>query len=105
MPWLLLSIHPGSGRWVKVTWAESPEATFTTALEVDSNDRDGLMLDVATILTSLRLRMNEMSARSVGSGRALVSLVFQVHNLTELQNVMARLRGISGVSAVRRAEG
>ena len=67
--------------------------------------RDGLMLDVATILTSLRLRMNEMSARSVGSGRALVSLVFQVHNLTELQNVMARLRGISGVSAVRRAEG
>ena len=94
-----------SGRWVKVTWAESPDATFTTALEVDSNDRDGLMLDVATILTSLRLRMNEMSARSVGSGRALVSLVFQVHNLTELQNVMARLRGISGVSAVRRAEG
>ena len=94
-----------SGRWVKVTWAESPEATFTTALEVDSVDRDGLMLDVATILTSLRLRMNEMSARSVGSGRALVSLVFQVHNLTELQNVMARLRGISGVSAVRRAEG
>ena len=94
-----------SGRWVKVTWAESPEATFTTALEVDSVDRDGLMLDVTTILTSLRLRMNEMSARSVGSGRALVSLVFQVHNLTELQNVMARLRGISGVSAVRRAEG
>ena len=94
-----------SGRWVKVTWAESPEATFSTALEVDSVDRDGLMLDVATILTSLRLRMNEMSARSVGSGRALVSLVFQVHNLTELQNVMARLRGISGVSAVRRAEG
>ena len=94
-----------SGRWVKVTWAESPEATFTTALEVDSVDRDGLMLDVTTILTSLRLRMNEISARSVGSGRALVSLVFQVHNLTELQNVMARLRGISGVSAVRRAEG
>ena len=94
-----------SGRWVKVTWAESPEATFTTALEVDSVDRDGLMLDVTTILTSLRLRMNEMSARSVGSGRALVSLVFQVHNLTELQNVMARLRGISGVSAVRQAEG
>ncbi len=61
------------------------------------------MLDVTTILTSLRLRMNEISARSVGSGRALVSLVFQVHNLTELQNVMARLRGISGVNGAVRA--
>lgn len=57
-----------SGRWVKVTWAESPEATFTTALEVDSNDRDVLMLDVATILTSLRLRMNEM-VRPLGRKR------------------------------------
>ena len=44
-----------SGRWVKVTWAASPEAVFTTSLELEANDRDGLMLDVATILTSLRM--------------------------------------------------
>ena len=91
-----------AGRWVKVTWAETPEAMFETALEVDAVDRDGLMLDVATVMTSLRMRIREMTARSVGGGRAVVLMSFQVHSLTELQNVCARLRGISGVSEVRR---
>ena len=91
-----------AGRWVKVTWAETPEAMFETALEVDAVDRDGLMLDVATVMTSLRMRIREMTARSVGGGRAVVLMSFQVHSLTELQNVCARLRGISGVSQVRR---
>ena len=90
------------GRWVKVTWAETPDALFSTSLEIEANDRDGLMLDVATILTSLRLRTSEMSARSVGGGTAIVCLRFGVHNLTELENVRTRLRGISGVHNVER---
>ena len=90
------------GRWVKVTWAEAPDAMFSTSLEIEADDRDGLMLDVATILTSLRLRTSEMSARSVGSGTAIVCLRFSVHNLTELENVRTRLRGISGVHNVER---
>ena len=75
---------------------------FETSLELDAVDRDGLMLDVATVMTSLRMRIHEMTARTIGGGRAIVLLSFQVHNLTELQNVCARLRGISGVSEVRR---
>ena len=90
------------GRWVKVTWAETPDARFSTSLEIEADDRDGLMLDVATILTSLRLRTSEMSARSVGGGTAIVCLRFGVHNLTELENVRTRLRGISGVHNVER---
>ena len=90
------------GRWVKVTWAEAPDVMFSTSLEIEADDRDGLMLDVATILTSLRLRTSEMSARSVGGGTAIVCLRFGVHNLTEIENVRTRLRGISGVHNVER---
>ena len=90
------------GRWVKVTWAEAPDVMFSTSLEIEADDRDGLMLDVATILTSLRLHTSEMSARSVGGGTAIVCLRFGVHNLTELENVRTRLRGISGVHNVER---
>ena len=90
------------GRWVKVTWAEAPDVMFSTSLEIEADDRDGLMLDVATILTSLRLRTSEMSARSVGGGTAIVCLRFGVHNRTELENVRTRLRGISGVHNVER---
>ena len=94
-----------SGRWVKVTWAESPEATFTTALEVDSNDRDGLMLDIATVMTAARLRITAMTAKPAGGGTTFVSLNFPVHDLKELEAVRGRLRGISGVKDVHRGNG
>ena len=90
------------GRWVKVTWAESPESTFLTSLELEATDRDSLMLDIATIMTTLRMRLNEMTARSVGNGKILTVLRFYVHNRTELETVRLRLRGISGVIDVRR---
>lgn len=91
-----------AGRWVRVTWAETPEAQFNTSLEIEARDQDGLMLDIATILTSLRVRIHEMNGKSLPNGRALFTLSFQVHNLTELDTIRSRLRGISGVQEVRR---
>ena len=91
-----------SGRWVRVTWAEQPDAVFSTSLELETKDRDGMMLDIATILTSLRVRITEMTARSLSGGVGIINLSFPVHNLTELDSIRARLRGISGVTEVRR---
>ena len=91
-----------SGRWVRVTWAEQPDALFSTSLELETRDRDGMMLDIATVLTSLRVRITEMTARSLPGGVGILNVSFPVHNLTELDNIRARLRGISGVVEVRR---
>ena len=91
-----------SGRWVRVTWAEQPDALFSTSLELETKDRDGMMLDIATVLTSLRVRITEMTARSLPGGVGILNVSFPVHNLTELDNIRARLRGISGVVEVRR---
>ena len=91
-----------SGRWVRVTWVEQPDALFSTSLELETKDRDGMMLDIATVLTSLRVRITEMTARSLPGGVGILNVSFPVHNLTELDNIRARLRGISGVVEVRR---
>ncbi|MBQ1264128.1 MAG: bifunctional (p)ppGpp synthetase/guanosine-3',5'-bis(diphosphate) 3'-pyrophosphohydrolase, partial [Oscillospiraceae bacterium] len=92
-----------AGRWVKVTWAETPDSTFTATLDLQATDRDGLMLDVATVLTSLRVRIIEIAARSAINGVGLVRISIQVHSSTELESIRNRLRGISGVHEVARA--
>ncbi|MBQ5748560.1 MAG: bifunctional (p)ppGpp synthetase/guanosine-3',5'-bis(diphosphate) 3'-pyrophosphohydrolase, partial [Oscillospiraceae bacterium] len=92
-----------AGRWVKVTWAETPDSTFTATLDLQATDRDGLMLDVATVLTSLRVRIIEIAARSAINGAGLVRISIQVHSSTELESIRNRLRGISGVHEVVRA--
>ena len=90
------------GRWVHVAWASEAPEDFTTSLEIDAVDRDGLTLDIAMVLSAMKLRVREISARSVAGGRAIITLTFQVHNLEELSAVRQKIRAVSGVSSIRR---
>ncbi len=92
-------------RWVRASWAEqAPEESFDTSLEAECRDRDGLLLDFATIMTSLKIKVSEISCRTLPEGRALASLTFRVRNVAELNTVCNRLQGISGVEQVRRGK-
>ena len=50
--------HPiQAARWVRVHWATQEEQPFETTLELDCITRDGLLLDVATVMTTARVRV------------------------------------------------
>ena len=89
-------------RWVHVSWADSSTEPFATSLEIDCSDRDGMWLDIATIMTSLHLKVTELSGKDLEGGKAIISMTFEVKNIEELNNVRNRLRSLPGVTNVRR---
>ena len=92
-------------RWVKASWAvSSPEEPFHTSLEVDCRDRDGLLLDLATAMSGMKVRMSELNCRAVGDGRALATLTFSVKDVNELNTICAKIRSLPGVEQVRRGK-
>ena len=92
-------------RWVKASWAvSSPDEPFDTSLEVDCRDRDGLLLDIATVMTAQKIKMREINCRAVGEGHAVASLTFSVRNVEELNAVCSKIRSVSGVEQVRRGK-
>ena len=91
-----------SGRWVKVVWASMPMESFSTSFELTCQDRDGLALDVAMIISSMKLKCSELSARSDGKGGSTISITVEVQNVTELNAVRSRLSSIKGVKSIRR---
>ncbi len=94
-----------SGRWVKVTWADTPLETFSTSFTLDCQDRDGLALDVAMAITALKLKCSELSARSDHKGSCLISITVEVRDVAALNTVKNRLAGIRGVRRVHRGHG
>jgi len=93
------------GRWIKVSWAQGEQGTYKTSLEVSAKDRDGLALDVASALSAVKVRVDSFSARSMPDGFAIVNIVLQVHDRTELNSVVNKLNTIPGVMTVQRANG
>ena len=88
-----------------VSWGLSDQITYRTSLEISAKDRDGLALDVAMALSTLKTKLNNLSARSQPDGHALISLEMSIKDKAELTAVLNKLSSISGVLLVQRANG
>ncbi len=93
-----------AGRWVRVAWANSDTDVYSTALYLTIRERAGIVMDVATILNGLKIKMTSLSAKDLGAVTT-VSIVIEVKNREELTTAIARLSGVTGVLEIKRGDG
>ncbi len=93
-----------SGRWVRVSWANQEEQPFDTTLELECQTRDGLLLDLATVMTSTRVRVKEMSGKDLPGGHSIFTVRFEVKNVAELETIRNRLMNVRSVLGSRRGQ-
>ena len=93
-----------AARWVRVRWASQEEQPFETTLELDCITRDGLLLDVATTMTTSRVRVKELFGRDLPGGRSMFTVRFEVKNVQELETIRKKLMNIRDVVGSRRGQ-
>lgn len=96
-------------RWISCWWDEDLVAMapnkekFSTGLQISAKNRIGLIADVATLFSAAHINVHELSARDMADGFAVVNAMIDVSDVTQLENIMSRLRGTKGVVDVARA--
>ena len=93
-----------AARWVRVRWANVDEQPFDTTLELDCITRDGLLLDVATIMTTARVRVKELYGKDMPGGHSVFTVRFEVKNVAELETIRNKLLSIRDVIGSRRGQ-
>ena len=93
-----------AARWVRVRWAHQDEQPFDTTLELDCITRDGLLLDLATVMTTARVRVKELNGKDLPNGRSIFTVRFEVKNVAELESIRKKLLGIRDVIGSRRGQ-
>ncbi len=93
-----------AARWVRVRWANLEEQPFETTLELDCITRDGLLLDVATAMTTARVRVKELYGKDLPGGRSTFTVRFEVKNVSELEAIRKKLINIRDVVGSRRGQ-
>ncbi len=93
-----------AARWVRVRWANLEEQPFETTLELDCITRDGLLLDVATTMTTARIRVKELFGKDLPGGRSVFTVRFEVRNVAELDMIRNKLLSIRDVVGSRRGQ-
>ena len=93
-----------ASRWVRVRWAAQEEQPFETTLELDCITRDGLLLDVAMVMTAARVRVKELVGKDLPGGRSMFTVRFEVKNVAELETIRKKLLAIRDVTGSRRGQ-
>ncbi len=97
--------HPvQAARWVPVRWANEDSQPFETTLELECITRDGLLLDVATTMTSARVRVKELNGKDLPGGKSVFTVRFEVKDVAELDLIRNKLLNIRDVISSRRGQ-
>ena len=93
-----------AARWVRVRWDNVEEQPFETTLELDCITRDGLLLDVAMVMTTARVRVKELYGKDMPDGHSIFTVRFEVKNVAELESIRNKLLNVRDVLGSRRGQ-
>ena len=98
----LLNQPENAGRWVEVSWAGKITESYLTTIMISAKDRNGMVMDVATVLNSVNAKVHSLNARTTGLNFGVVTVTLEVKDATELKYITNRLTQIPGVMNVSR---
>ncbi len=90
-------------RTIEVSWNPTYQGTFPVNIEILSNDRPNLLIDVMSLFSSQKIICNAIHAKShVESSIASLTATILVSDVKQLQSIFHQLKMIDGVYDVRR---
>ena len=97
-------------RWIHVWWDEEvldhKLNRFSTGLQISTRNRIGVLSDVAMLLAQAHVNVHEISARDLNDGFGVINAMVDVSGVSQLDNIINRIRGTKGVlDVVRTADG
>nr|WP_136252581.1 GTP diphosphokinase [Ningiella ruwaisensis] len=97
----LLKQHPE--REIEVSWANTKHGAFKTTLDVQCEDRDGILRDMTTELSNEKIALLGVNSLSnTKDNTALIKLVVEVPNAAMLNKLITRLKNVKGVMDITR---
>ncbi len=97
-----LSLAAEPDRWLNAHWAGGQRDNFTSSLQIMGVDREGMLLDVTTVIYNLRVPLHAINARQVKNGNCIVNITVSAESVEHLKNIISRLEKIHGVFSVDR---
>ena len=89
-------------RMIDVEWYEEEKSTYQAEIEVSSNDRSGLLVDILKELGTTKAKILGVNTKTTKQRIAIIDITVEVENLEELNKVQRVIRKVDSVYEVKR---
>ena len=89
-------------RMIDVEWYEEEKASYQAEVEVFSNDRTALLVDILKELGTTKAKILGVNTKTTKERIAIINITLELENLTELNKVLRAIRKVDSVYEVKR---
>ena len=92
-------------RLVEVEWPSDATGKFEVYIDIFAEDRPGLIVDIAQVITELKYPMLSLDIRKQDDNLAVAKVCIEIPNADASNVLINKFRAIKGVNEVKRAKG
>lgn len=96
------SLLSEENRMIDVYWYEAEKARYNVEIEIDANDRKGLLADIIKEIETTKTKLVAVTSKATKEKIAITEVTIEVENIDELNKVLKQLRKIDSVYEVKR---
>ncbi len=89
-------------RMIDVEWYNQDESLYNVDIEVLSNDRSGLLMDILKEIGTTKAKIMGVNTKTTKEKIAIIDVTLEVDSLDELNKVLKAIRKVNSVYEVRR---
>lgn len=89
-------------RIIDVKWYEETKENYNVNIEVLSNDRNGLLVDILNQIKDTKAKLMGVNTKTTKERIAVIDLDIEVENIEELNKVIRTIKKVDSVYEVRR---
>ena len=89
-------------RIIDVYWEEEEKASYNVDIEIEANDRIGLLSDILSAIANSKVNILAVNTKTGKDRIAIIYITLETKNLDELNNVLKYIRKVDSVFEVRR---
>jgi GTP pyrophosphokinase len=87
---------------IDVEWYKEDNTSYNVDIEIYSNDRNGLLVDILKVINMSKAKLTGVNTRITKEKIAIIDMGIEVENLVELNKLMKDIRKVDSVYEVRR---
>ncbi len=89
-------------RLIDVSWEENAKTSYLSKIKIVCADRNGLVLEVANIVSDTKVSLRTLNARSTKDGLGIVEISVEVSNTEQLNVLIKKLGKLKDIVEVSR---
>lgn len=88
---------------IDISWENQKENKYRVHLDIQSEDRSGLLRDISSVIAQLNLSILALKTYvNAQNNTAVIALTIEIKNIASLEEITRKLRQVQGVSTVKR---